>query len=284
MQFTIQEINKQFKNKLKNVYSNSEIQQILFLIYESVLNFTKIQVLTNQEMLISEEKCDIITSIKERLFANEPIQYILEEADFFGLKFKVNTSVLIPRQETEELVQWIIDESNSNELRVLDMGTGSGCIAISLSKNMINAEVYAVDVSKKALSVANKNSTLNNVSVNFNKFNILSDNYNALPKNIDILVSNPPYVKKSEKALMNSNVLDYEPDIALFVDDDNPIIFYQRIAGIGKKILNNEGLLFFEINESLGDEVKSMLEKMQYSKVEIRKDIDGKNRMVRATC
>lgn len=281
MQFTIQEINKQFKNKLKTIYSNSEIQQMLFLIYENVLDLTKIQVLTNSSMLIEQDKCDIILSIKQRLSDNEPIQYILGETDFFDLSFKVNSSVLIPRPETEELVQWIVDDSITKGMQIIDMGTGSGCIAISLAKKIINAEVYAIDVSKEALDVAKENSRLNKSSVNFIEFNILNDDYNILPQNIDIIVSNPPYVKQSERVLMKSNVLDYEPDIALFVDDDDPLIFYKKIAAIGKKILNKGGFIFFEINEALGDEVKNILDDMNYSNIEVRKDINGKHRMIK---
>ena len=281
MQFTIQEINKQFKNKLKTIYSNSEIQQMLFLIYENVLDLTKIQVLTNSSMLIEQDKCDIILSIKQRLSDNEPIQYILGETDFFDLSFKVNSSVLIPRPETEELVQWIVDDSITKGMQIIDMGTGSGCIAISLAKKIINAEVYAIDVSKEAIDVAKVNSRLNKSSVNFIEFNILNDDYNILPQNIDIIVSNPPYVKQSERVLMKSNVLDYEPDIALFVDDDDPLIFYKKIAAIGKKILNKGGFIFFEINEALGDEVKNILDDMNYSNIEVRKDINGKHRMIK---
>ena len=285
MQFTIQENNTQFKNTLKNVYSNSEIQQFLFLIYEKVLNLTKIQVLTNPDMLIEADNCKIILSIKERLLVNEPIQYILQETEFYDLKFKVSPAVLIPRPETEELVQWVIDDNdNVKGAKIIDFATGSGCIAISLAKSIANSEVYAVDISEPALKIAEFNSKQNSSDVNFFEFDILNGDINILPKSVDIIVSNPPYVKNSEKALMKPNVLNYEPDIALFVEDDDPLLFYNKIAKIGCEVLKNGGALYFEINEALAKEVTILLKELNYSEIEIRKDINGKDRMVKGVC
>jgi len=281
MPFTIQQINNQLKNKLKNVYSNAEIQQLLFLIYKKAANLSKIQVLTNYEMQIPEHNYNEITDIANRLANNEPIDYIIGETEFFNLQFIVNPSVLIPRPETEELVHWVLTDYNKKQ-KILDIGTGSGCIAVSLAKNMQNAEVFAVDISKQALETAKKNAQNNGVKINFAECNILNADYTLLPQGIDIIISNPPYVRQSEKTFIKPNVLDYEPELALFVTDNNPIVFYKEIALTGKKILNNNGLIFFEINEALAKEVKNMLEELQYSQIEIRKDINGKERMVKA--
>ncbi len=281
MPFTIQQINNQLKNKLKNVYSNAEIQQLLFLIYKKAANLSKIQVLTNYEMQIPEHNYNEITDIANRLANNEPIDYIIGETEFFNLQFIVNPSVLIPRPETEELVHWVLTDYNKKQ-KILDIGTGSGCIAVSLAKNMQNAEVFAVDISKQALETAKKNAQNNGAKINFAECNILNADYTLLPQGIDIIISNPPYVRQSEKTFIKPNVLDYEPELALFVTDNNPIVFYKEIALAGKKILNNNGLIFFEINEALAKEVKNMLEELQYSQIEIRKDINGKKRMVKA--
>ena len=281
MPFTIQQINNQLKNKLKNVYSNAEIQQLLFLIYKKAANLSKIQVLTNYEMQIPEHNYNEITDIANRLANNEPIDYIIGETEFFNLQFIVNPSVLIPRPETEELVHWVLTDYNKKQ-KILDIGTGSGCIAVSLAKNMQNAEVFAVDISKQALETAKKNAQNNGAKINFAECNILNADYTLLPQGIDIIISNPPYVRQSEKTFIKPNVLDYEPELALFVTDNNPIVFYKKIALAGKKILNNNGLIFFEINEALAKEVKNMLEELQYSQIEIRKDINGKKRMVKA--
>ncbi len=282
MQFTIQQINNQLKNKLKNVYSIPEIQQLLFFIYSKAVNLTKIQVMANPDMLISKHNYDEIIIIGSRLANNEPIEYIIGETEFYNLKFKVNPAVLIPRPETEELINWVLTDCNKENLKILDIGTGSGCIAISLAKNIQNIKVFAVDISKKTIDIAKTNAKNNCVNINFIECNILDANCTLLPKRIDIIVSNPPYVRQSEKVFMKPNVLDYEPELALFVTDDNPIIFYREIAILGNKLLNNKGLLFFEINEALGKEVKNMLEELQYSQIEIKKDINGKDRMIKA--
>jgi len=282
MQFTIQQLNNSFKNKLKNVYSNAEIQQLRFMIYEKLLGLTKIQQITNLNDPITLDQFGIIGKVAHRLSMHEPIQYILGETEFFDLKFKINPSVLIPRPETEELVQWVLTECKKPNLKVLDVGTGSGCIAISLAKNMVSAEVFALDISPAALKIACINSTANNASVTFIECNILEAEFSTLPSDLDVIVSNPPYVKEKEKALMKPNVLEFEPSLALFVTNENPLVFYERIAVLGTKMLKKNGFLFFEINEALGAAVKSLLESLNYTQIEIRKDFDGKNRMVKA--
>ena len=283
MQFTISEINNHVKNKLKNIYSDSEIQQLRFQLYESILGLSKIYVITNPKVYVPDEKYNSLILALDRLLKNEPIQYIIGNTEFYNLQFEVNPSVLIPRPETEELVEWILTTTNKKpKLRVLDIGTGSGCIAISLAKNMQNTKVFALDVSEKAIKTAQQNSKNNSTSIEFIQFDILNDDIENLPKNLDVLVSNPPYVMQSEKNLMKSNVLNFEPESALFVNDNNPLLFYKKIASIGKNILKKNGLLFFEINETLGNEVKEILLKADYRDIEVKKDFLGKNRMVKA--
>jgi len=209
----------------------------------------------------------------------------LGKTSFYGLEFEVNSNVLIPRPETEELVDWIIRstkyEVRGTKLKVLDIGTGSGCIAISLAKNIPNAEVFAIDVSEKALATAQKNAESNQVNVTFLEKNILE--IYDLEQHFDIIVSNPPYVRELEKQEIKKNVLDNEPHLALFVDDNDALIFYRKIAELAMKNLSPNGQLFFEINQYLGKEMIDLLEKMGFKNVELRKDIYGNDRMVKGT-
>jgi len=213
----------------------------------------------------------------------KPIQYILGETEFFGLNFSVNQSVLIPRPETEELVELILKNHSGENLKILDIGTGSGCIAISLAKNMPSAKVYAIDISEDALSVAKENATRNQVEIQFFQQDILAE----LPDNIfneklDIIVSNPPYITPIEKYSIHDNVLKYEPHTALFVPQNNPLLFYERIADIGHSLLNKSGFLYFEINALYGKEICQMLQTKGYSNIKLYQDISGKNRMIEA--
>lgn len=214
----------------------------------------------------------------------KPIQYILGETEFYGLPFLVNENTLIPRQETEELVEWIVKEEEKREegrVKILDIGTGSGCIAISLAKNLSNAKVFAIDVSEKALATAKKNADINNVNVTFLLKNILETN--DLEQQFDIIVSNPPYVRNLEKAEIKPNVLEYEPHLALFVEDTDALLFYRKIAQLAMKNLNSNGKLYFEINQYLGKETVALLECLELSNVELKKDIYGNDRMISAT-
>jgi release factor glutamine methyltransferase len=217
-----------------------------------------------------------------------PIQYILGETEFFGLPFKVNSNVLIPRPETEELVDWIIDTQktnlNSDKLHILDIGTGSGCIAISLAKKLDHAKVYALDVSHEALDVAKRNATLNNVSIEFINANILnSETWNTEFQNLkfDIIVSNPPYVRALEKEQMKPNVVNYEPHIALFVENEDPLIFYRAIIEYAVDNLTVNGHLFFEINEYLGNQMLQLLNSFNFKAIELKQDIFKKDRMIK---
>ena len=231
-------------------------------------------------MLLTQNQQQKVESIIERLKRHEPIQYILGETEFFGLTFHVNENVLIPRPETEELVELILKENNKIGLCVLDIGTGSGAIAIALAKHMKNADVSAWDISSKALDVAALNSKSNSATVSFKQIDALSDY--PLDKKFDIIVSNPPYVLENEKELMEQNVLDYEPHQALFVPDNNPLLFYKRIADIASNLLNHKGKLYFEINQAKGKGMLGMLEEKGFTNVTLFQDLSNKDRMVRA--
>jgi release factor glutamine methyltransferase len=277
---TIYNIKQNIKSALSDIYDKREIQSFIYIIFEHVLNYSKIDTVLNKKEEIEDETCEIIYSIIKRLEKEEPIQYILGETEFYDLIFNVNESTLIPRGETEELVQLVINENIDRDISILDIGTGSGCIAISLAKNLERAKVSALDISEKAIETAKENAEKNNVKVNFFLEDIL--NIKQKYENYDIIVSNPPYICNSEKKLMQNNVLDYEPHTALFVEDNDPLIFYRTIAIFALETLKEEGLLYFEINEALAKEMKEMLEEHSYKNIEIIKDINERNRIVKA--
>jgi len=212
----------------------------------------------------------------------EPIQYILEECEFYGLPFYVNSSVLIPRPETEELVEWIISDHSNRNGNLLDIGSGSGCIAVSIANFLKSFSVSAVDVSGSALAVARRNAERNNCQVQFMQADILKPENNCFDGAFDVIVSNPPYVREKEKQQMSQNVLGYEPHLALFVPDEDPLLFYKAIALFGKRRLKTEGKLYLEINEGLGKESVTLLACLGYRDIILRKDIFGRDRMIRA--
>jgi release factor glutamine methyltransferase len=210
----------------------------------------------------------------------------LGHTEFYGLQFKVNPSVLIPRPETEELVEWVLNSNlPQTAINILDIGTGSGCIAISLKKNLPNATIWAIDISAEALKTAKENAKLNDAEVHFIETDVLNQNqtFNLLPLNFNLIISNPPYVTPADKGLMHANVTDFEPHTALFVPQDDPLLFYKSIADLAAKKLIKGGLLFFEINESYGEETAVMLEEKQFKQVELRKDLSGRDRMIKAS-
>lgn len=278
-------LKRTFSETLMDYYPETEIDSFFSLLTEEILKMKRVDVALNMYAVVSGKKQDKYTSAIKRLKANEPIQYILGETEFYGLTFKVNPNVLIPRQETEELVDWIIkchseQSEESKQLKVLDIGTGSGCIAISLAKNLQNAETHALDVSQEALKVAAFNAKTNNVTIECIEADILNSELNDLK--YDVIVSNPPYVRDLEKELMHENVLNYEPGLALFVRDENPLVFYEAITKFAENNLKENGTLYFEINEYLGQEMIALLEKNNFVNIELRKDIQGKDRMIKA--
>jgi len=267
---------------LSNVFSSQEIQALQRLIFEKKLGLPLHKIYLNPASPIKSEDAKMIFDIVSLLKLQKPIQYILGEADFFGLIFKVTPDVLIPRQETEELVDWILKTSDTENPSILDIGTGSGCIAISLAANLIDAKVTAIDISTGALEVAKRNALSNNISIDFLEVDIL-DQTSTLPNQpFDIVVSNPPYVRDSEKMQMSNNVLEHEPHSALFVSDTDPLLFYRAIAKRSKALLRHNGTVFCEINEALGNETYELFIQHEYCKVEIKKDLNGKDRMLKA--
>ena len=256
-------------------FSRREIISFAYLSIEKILGFSKSDCILNSNYILSDEDISSFEKIIVDIKKNIPIQYVLGETYFYNLKFNVNSSTLIPRPETEELVRYILSHNFSS---VLDIGTGSGCIAISIAKNS-NASIDAIDNSKEALEIAKSNAILNSVDVNF-MFNDVFEF--SVTKKYDVIVSNPPYVLNSEKKYMHQNVIDYEPHNALFVEDSNPLIFYEKIALIASKNLNSNGLLFFEINEKFGDQIIDLLSKLNFVDIELKKDINGRDRIIKS--
>ena len=277
MQTALQHI----KSELEGIYPETEIKSFSYLMIEKITGFSRTEIIVNKNTYFSVEQHHVIESFIEKLKKNIPIQYILSETEFYGLCFNVNESVLIPRPETEELVDWIRTENDRNStLKILDIGTGSGCIAISLKHEFPNSVVSAFDISEEALETAQSNADRNKLNVHFSKVDILHpDN---LEQKWDIIVSNPPYVLENEKANMEANVLEHEPHLALFVPDNDPLLFYRQIALFAQKHLNNNGKLYFEINRQFGSETIDLLKELGFTNVELRKDISGNDRMTKA--
>ena len=261
--------------QLKDIAKEREIISWAYISIDFLLGYNRSECIINSDKEIGIDIIDRFRQIIEDLKANIPIQYILGETEFYGLKFKVNEHTLIPRPETEELVLWILEhEFNS----ALDIGTGSGCIPIAIKKNK-NVEISAIDVSEPALLVAKENAKTNEVKINFLKQDILkTDNL----ERVDVIISNPPYVLEKEKDLILSNVLDNEPHLALFVTNENPLLFYKKIAELSYACLSKNGLLFFEINESFGIEIIELLKCIGFVDIELKKDINEKDRMLKA--
>ncbi len=282
----ISELKSNFKTALSEIYPSEEIQSFFNILAEKYLKLSRVEIALNPEREISEETFQNFQKALLRLKKHEPIQYIVGETEFYGLQFKVNKHTLIPRPETEELVEWILNESNNQQSTIstqqlLDIGTGSGCIAISIAKNLPNVKISALDISEEALKMAKENAEMNQVEIEFFRTDVLSAK--TLPKQYDVIVSNPPYVRELEKKMMQQNVLKYEPERALFVDDNDPLMFYRAISALAKKYLKADGKLFFEINEYLGEEMKMLLKCEGFQNIEIKKDIFGKDRMLKCS-
>lgn len=279
---TYNDLKVDFFSSLKDICFENELKSIFYIIVEKLLDESKISFQFNLKNSLSDNQKLKYSNIKKRLKNKEPIQYIFNEAYFYGNKFYVDENVLIPRQETEELVDLIINENKSENIYILDIGTGTGCIPISLSLKLKNSNIYSCDISEKAIEIAEKNSKLLNATVNFFIIDILNQSEYLSERKYDIIVSNPPYVTNSQKKQMLTNVLDFEPYIALFVDDSNPLLFYKEILNFSSLNLKSNGKLYFEINELYGNEVSELLNLYNYNKIEIIKDINNKDRFVKA--
>jgi release factor glutamine methyltransferase len=265
-----------FIKQLNGIAQEREIISWASISIDYLLGYNRSDCIIHANMDITIDVSDRLKQIIADLKTNKPIQHIIGETEFYGLKFKVNEHTLIPRPETEELVQWILEHEFTS---ALDIGTGSGCIPIALKKNK-DAEITAIDVSESALWVAKENAKINEVEINFLLQDILKTT--TLPK-IDVIISNPPYVLNREKELMLANVLDNEPHLALFVPNNNPLLFYKKIADLAFKSLSKNGLLFFEINEQFGKETVAMLSSIGFVDIKLNKDINDMDRMIKAT-
>ena len=268
------------KQSLADIYPEGESSALAKWIAIEVLGLTTVELYAGKDNKISTQKLRTLNDIIQRLKRYEPLQYILGETSFCGFPFSVNPDVLIPRPETEELVAWIVaDHISKSSVSILDIGTGSGCIAISLARLLSGAAVSAYDVSPEALRIASANARLNDVKVGFRQVDIL--HVDVPLRQFDVIVSNPPYITLSEKPGMDHNVTDWEPELALFVPNDDPLLFYRTIARKAKNMLISGGNLYFEINQAYGDNTVQMMQNMGYADVELRKDINGNDRMVK---
>jgi release factor glutamine methyltransferase len=278
---TLKEYRHLFTEELSGIYPKTEIETFFFWLIEEHLSFQRIDQILQADFKIPKEKFNQLQAAKKRLLNEEPIQYIIGKTEFYGFPFFVDQNTLIPRPETEELVEYILNEIDKNKpLQILDIGTGTGCISISLAKHLPNAIVSAIDISKEALIVSRKNAELNDVTINFIEQDILKTE--KLSQKYDVIVSNPPYVRELEKVEIKNNVLENEPHLALFVDNENPLLFYKKIADLAKNHLTKNGILFFEINQYLGKETLEMLQEKGFQKSELQKDLFGNDRIIKA--
>ena len=283
----LKDIKDVFHKELDALFGNEEVDSFFNLLIEYHLSLKRIHLILEPEYVVTKQEEQPLFEALAHLKLQKPIQYILGETEFYGLPFKVNEHTLIPRPETEELVSWVLDSHKNSlkdsQFKILDIGTGTGCIAISLAKHIEKVQVYALDISEEALRIAKQNAELNKVEVEFLEKNILVASHSTLnaESNFDIIVSNPPYVRNLEKAEIQPNVLDNEPHLALFVDDDNPLQFYKAICEFAQFNLKDNGVLYFEINEYLGEEMITLLEAFGFKDVQLKKDMFGKDRMIK---
>lgn len=282
----IADILRFFRSELADLYEIGEIEGFISYCFEEYLGMNRTSITLYKESTVSESELLKFSFAVKYLKQQQPIQYIIGKADFYGLKLAVNEHVLIPRPETEELIQLIIKDCSTSEekkVAILDIGTGTGCIAIALKKHIPFSEIHALDVSKEALEVAQKNAQLNSTTIHFHELNVLAipENNSISSTKFDIIVSNPPYITLSEKEAMHKNVTDYEPHLALFVEDYEPLLFYTHICELALKALNKGGKLYFEINQQYGEETKKLLEQKGFTNVELIKDLNNNYRIVK---
>ena len=270
-----------FIKTLIDYYAETEIVSFFNLLSADILKMQRIDIAQNLYAVISGKKQEKFQNAVNKLKNYIPIQYIIGNTEFYNLTLKVNAATLIPRPETEELVAWIInDQNNKQNISILDVGTGSGWIAIALAKNLPEAKVFALDVSEKALKIARQNAVDNGVTIEFIEADIFDVDLGNLQ--FDVIVSNPPYVRELEKQTMSPNVLNHEPHLALFVKDDDPLLFYRSIVEVANNTLKSKGFLYFEINEFLGNLTRQLVQKLNYCNIELKKDLFMKDRMIKA--
>lgn len=273
---TLQGLFKNYSERLQELYPKQEAESLVFWLFEAYLGKKRMDILKNESL---DKEPIALSQALEDLLAGMPIQYILGKGPFYGREFIVSPAVLIPRNETEELVHLIIKENPNEGLRILDIGTGSGCIPVTLYFEMKKPAVFGIDISEEALDISKKNADLLQSKVAFSQLDILKEELQF--EDLDIIVSNPPYVRHSEKDLMHTNVLAYEPHLALFVYDEDPLLFYRIISQKSLKTLKSGGKLYFEINEAFGNETRQLMEDLGYEEVKIFEDLNGRQRMIR---
>ena len=279
---TINEVFLAFRHELNDLYNNKETVALSLWVVSEIMELSKATIKAFPEKELTVLQQELSSSILMELKTGKPLQYILGYTEFYGLRFVVNPAVLIPRPETEELVEWILNSVGNKKLSILDIGTGSGCIPISLKKNLPHAHISAIDISPEALQTAKINAQLNEVEIDFIEADILKD-LQPITHNLQLIVSNPPYVTPADKAQMHLNVVGFEPHTALFVPQDDPLLFYKAIANFAVANLTLDGLLFLEINESYGQETIELLNCKGFKYIEIRKDMSGYDRIIKAT-
>lgn len=280
---TIREAYQKLSEALSIIYDRREATIMADMVITHITGLGKTDRILHGQKELSAVESEQLRGYELSLLNGAPIQYVLGEAWFASMKFYVNESVLIPRPETEELVEWIIQDTDANaNVSILDIGTGSGCIPISLKKALPNAQVHALDISPEALSVARRNAENLHTAIHFHQLNILDEKAHATLPTFDCIVSNPPYIRNMEKQEMHANVLQHEPHLALFVPDEDPLLFYREIAAFASSHLTPGGKLYFEINEALGTETSHLLQTTGFKNVHIRKDLQGKDRMIQA--
>lgn len=278
---TVSGLKNHFLSSLSGEYTKEETGSLFHILTSEILGLTRLDIALEPQKQLSEKEIGQFEVAIEKLQRHEPVQYITGNTEFFGLTFKVDHDVLIPRPETEELVQWILEDLQKKEvgkLKILDIGTGSGCIAVSLAKHLPQAQISAIDISKEALAVASENARLNDVHVDFMEGDILK--VMELNEEYDLVVSNPPYVRDLEKEEMQKNVLDFEPATALYVRDWDPLIFYKKIAELSAVAIKSGGALYFEINQYLGEQTEELLKEKDFHTT-LKKDIFGVHRMLK---
>lgn len=281
---SVKSVNRYFKERLSELFSEREIRTMFQLCAEKRLNLSSSELLLSDSVRMSESDLLFFRSVVKRLLNNEPFQYIYGDTEFYGLQIKTDQRALIPRPETEELVDWIIKSQSEyfgDNSKLADICSGSGCIALALKSKLPKTEIIGLDISEEALNLSRENASLNNLNVHFNRLDILNEELPFENNSLDIVVSNPPYVTESEKSGMQEHVLLHEPHLALFVADDSPFIFYNRIAQQALEKLKKGGWLYFEINEKYGLEMVHLMEKTGYKNVDLKEDLQGKNRMIR---
>ncbi len=282
---TVQQASKQLLFQLFHIYEEREANNIANLVMEKVTEWKRIDRVMNKEVTLSPEKEKLLSFYTKALLTHKPVQYVLNEAWFYGMKLYVDENVLIPRPETEELIEWVSEDmrQSASPITMLDVGTGSGCIALALKNKLPFAEIFACDISEPALTVARRNALLLNKDIHFIHCDFLKNEASANLPLVNIIVSNPPYIPVQDKSGMHPNVLMYEPHLALFAADHDPLIFYTAIADFAATNLKNGGAVFVEIHEQMGNDVRKLFLQKGFNAFELRRDMQGKERMIRVS-